>query len=103
MNFPKVPKTDPICDKCLTNFNITIKKIIEINRILNEINSDIETRKIFCNSCCKGVKQSPTCTGVRIVNTKSAETVNKIKKNLVELYREIKKYYLPDVPTYKLS
>lgn len=99
MNYPEVPKTDPFCDKCINNFNQTARKIVEINRILNEINSDIETRKIFCESCCKNTKQSTTCRGIRTVNTKSAETVTKIKRNLVELYHEIKKYYLPNVPS----
>ena len=100
-NFPSIPKTDPFCDKCLASFNQSAQKIIQINAILNQITEDINSRKSLCNECCK-TGRSQTCTNIRSVNSKSEDTVKKIKLNLVELYREIKKYYLPNVPTTNL-
>jgi len=103
MSNPKVSKTDPFCDNCLNDFNQTINKIKQINTLLNSITTDINARKEHCGKCCRGSAMSTNCVAYTRANDKSAGTVRKMKRSLVELYREVKRYYLPDVTTSKLG
>lgn len=100
MNFPPVSKTDPNCDACLDKYKEHINKIIEINRLIIKLQTDIQNQNLFCKECCDNKKES-MCFGITQVNIEMSKLVSHAQQDLIKMYREIKKVYLPQIPVSK--